>query len=375
MKILISGGHLTPALALIDYIQDKHPEHELVFVGRKYSQKKLKQKAVESYEVKKRNIQFESFEAVKFNRSSLLDWVLVKPFRFMNSLLRANQLIRKYQPDVFVSFGGYLAVPLALMAKIRGTKVLTHEGTRVFGLANRLIAVVADRIAVAAEQTRNQISCGDKTVVTGNPLRTEILNQDPVRPSWIRDQIDKPVLLVMGGNQGSLVINQIIKSCLGELLNDWTLIHQCGRPNQIANYQQELQVRAKSLSSVQQARYYVLPWIDGTDLAWIYQQAFGAISRAGANSVLELAVNRVPTIFVPLAQAHLDEQQKNAQYLTKRDAALLLSEEELSTQNLFKQLKQLRQHHDQLKTNLAKLDLKTEAAANLYQVLSKLVHE
>lgn len=375
MKIAISGGHLTPALALIDYVQSNHPQDELVFIGRIFSQKKLQQRAVEKREAAKRGVEFIPFTAVKWGQGSILAKLTIKPVKFAVSVIRALSILKQQQPEILVSFGGYLAVPLAIAARLSGVKIVTHEGTRVLGWSNRMIIPLASAAAVSYQAVADQIK-SSQVVVTGTPIRPEILNPSPRSPNWIdSDQLDKPLLLVMGGNQGSKAINQAIGSVLSELLLDWTVVHICGRANLKDNYQQQLTTAAAGLPADLRSRYFVKTWLEADELSWLYQQAYGAVSRAGANTTEELARTQVPTIFIPLPHAHLDEQLKNASWLADRDAALILPEPELSSQTLLLSLRQLKQQHQLLKQNLKKIELPVNGAEQLYQLAASCLDE
>jgi len=148
MKILIPGGHLTPALGLIDWIKQKHPKDEIVFIGRTYSQDRLKQRAVEAYEVTKREIKFIPFSAVKFSKETIFS-MIIKFFKFGRSLVQSCRLLNQEKPTVLMSFGGYVALPLTIVASMKRIPIVTHEGTRVVGLANQLIFKLAKKIAHA----------------------------------------------------------------------------------------------------------------------------------------------------------------------------------------------------------------------------------
>jgi UDP-N-acetylglucosamine--N-acetylmuramyl-(pentapeptide) pyrophosphoryl-undecaprenol N-acetylglucosamine transferase len=386
MKILCIGGHLTPALATLDYLQHHHPQVELVFVGRRYSQVKLKQEAIEQKQMQQRGIPFIAFSAVKLGRAAWWRRIFVKPLKFALSLYQAWRILQQTQPDLVLSFGGYMAVPLALAAKLRTTTLLTHEGTRVMGLANQVIARLADQVAITyAEMTSEKIMrpLAHKVMVTGNPVRSQVLPggaQCEVSPSsWLERFLqvnqNQPLLLVLGGNQGSLAINQAVADNLDWLLAEWAVVHACGRANQISNYQEELQAAVQQLSSAKQQRYAVKPWIEVQDLGCLYQQADGAVSRAGANTVLELSLNQVPTIFIPLPYAHLDEQLKNARYLQQRQAALILPQDQLNTARLQQKLKELKDKRDQLKKHLAQLSWKEQGARNLAELALSLAQD
>ncbi len=373
MKIAITGGHLTPALALIDYVQTHQPQDELVFIGRLYSQQKLKQKAVEKKEVERKGVRFIPLKAVKWGHENLLTKFFIKPWQFLTSIARAVKVLKNTKPDVLISFGGYLAVPAAIAAKLLGIKVVTHEGTRALSWSNQTILKLAAALAVSYPEVKEQTN-HKKVVVTGTPIRAELKSRVETAPTWIQtDQLDKPLLLIMGGNQGSKVINQTAASSLPQLLSEWSVVHICGRSNTRDNYQKQLAAAAAKLPKEFQARYWVRPWVGAKDLAWLYQHAFGAVSRAGANTTEELARAKIPAVFIPLPHAHLQEQLKNAQWLVSNEAALLLPESKLSPKTLKKSLDELKNTHSRFKKNLGKLKLESQGAKNLYQLAASVV--
>lgn len=375
MKILITGGHLTPALALIDWIQEKKTQDEIIFVGRVYSQESLKQLAIEQKEVESRGVLFEPINAVKLGQESLIKFLL-KPFKFLVSLIQAYQLLVKHQPDVIMSFGSYVAVPVVLMAKLLGVPIVAHEGTRVVGLANKIIFKHANQLALAFPNPLNfseKLQRNPSTVV-GIPLRASIKEKkDLKQPSWMKEvSTQSKILLVMGGNQGSKVINQTIKENLSWLTKKFVVVHQCGRSNKKNNYKQELIASAKK-QKIKPSRYFVKSWIGAQDLSWLYQHATLAISRSGANSVQELTYHQVPAIFIPLPFAHFNEQLLNAQSLSSKKAAYLLKQDELNQDNLKTAIDEILSNQQQYKENLKTVAsaLVTNASEKLYQILQK----
>lgn len=369
MKILISGGHLTPALAFIDLVKAEHPQDKIVFVGREFSQNRLRQKAVERSEVEARGIKFISLASVSADLNRLAD-LFIKPAKFLYSLIQANQILNQEDPDVFLSFGGYLAVPLALIAYLKKVPIVTHEQTKVAGRATQFLSKLADKIAVTFENTKYLPELNN-LVVTGNPLRPAIFNEKVQQPAWFHSTDDCPLLLIMGGNQGSKKINDVVQALLPELIKDWQIVHLCGRPNLENNYKKKLTRAAAILKPEEKNRYFVKEWISGSDLSWLYRYAYGAISRAGVNSLLELTALDVPTIFIPLPQANFNEQLENAQWLADSDAALILEEKELNLENMKFFIKQLRQRHQHLKHYLSEIKVDKNADKALYRVLKE----
>ncbi len=370
MKILISGGHLTPALAFIDYVQEKQPSDELVFAGRLYSQDRVKQTAQEKSEVEQRGIKFIPFKAVRFSRRQPLTQLLLLPLRFMAAIFQGKQLLQRERPDIFLSFGGYLAVPLAIAAKLSGIPVVTHEQTSTAGFATRLIAKLANAVAISFPQSAANLPA-QKVVVTGNPLRAQIFHHPPQLPDWMKQRPQLPVLLITGGNQGSFIINQLIKEVLPEITAKWTVIHLCGNPTSQLNYREELESARQKLPSAQQSNYYVKEWISGDELAWVYSQTQAAVSRGGANTVAELSSLNIPAIYIPLPHAHHDEQTKNVQPLVEQNASLMLPQSDLTPANFLQQLTELDKKLSVFKKNLTNINHANHASRLLYQVLTQ----
>jgi UDP-N-acetylglucosamine--N-acetylmuramyl-(pentapeptide) pyrophosphoryl-undecaprenol N-acetylglucosamine transferase len=328
--VLVSGGHITPALATIEYLQQKHPELRIVFVGREYSQVKERQVAKERELSEQLGIKFYAVTAAKFHRT--LWWRNGEELlRWFPSLWQAFQILKNEKVDLFLSFGGYLAVPFAIVAKLMGKKVVTHEQTITSGLANEVIAQVADKIAVSFEASRRHFP-KHKTVLTGNPLRRSLLREYSRRPGWI--PVSKTAILyVTGGSQGSQTINNAVGQILPELTEKFLVVHQCGQ-SQGQHYLRALQEQAEALPPKQRERYAVREWVDEKDFSWILQHAVLAVSRAGANTMLEISLHAVPTIFIPLPFSHNNEQEKNAMTLVEAGAALMLDQQDLTPDTL-----------------------------------------
>jgi UDP-N-acetylglucosamine--N-acetylmuramyl-(pentapeptide) pyrophosphoryl-undecaprenol N-acetylglucosamine transferase len=364
MKILVTGGHLTPALSFIDWVTEKQPKDRFVFVGREYSQDVLKQKSVERYELEKRKIKFVSFLAVRLGKYFFTNLLKEIP-RFIKSIGQAGKIIKEEKIDVVVSFGGYLAVPFALAAFFKRIPVVTHEQTLAMGFANRLIGRFAKKVAVSFPETAEQFP--KKSVVTGNPLRKGVFSKKQAKPSWFIES-KKPILLVMGGNQGAKVLNELILNNLPGLIKDWTIVHQCGKPTLERNYSQAFSLVQEHLSKEDKNSIFVKEWIDDKDLFWLYRNSRVALSRSGANAVQEIAVSELPAIFVPLPSAHKNEQYKNAKWLVDRGAAILIEQPSLTKESLFSALDKLDTAEKQMRESLSSLSFPKNAAEKLYEL-------
>ncbi len=366
MRILLTGAHLTPALAMIDFIQTNHPEHELLFVGRLYSQEKLSQKAVEKEEVEKRKVKFIPFTAPKFVNYSFL--TQMETFiAFPKTVKQAREILIKEKIELFLSFGSYLAVPFAIAAKSLGIAIVTHEQTVVMGKANQFIALLADKVAISYPETSRYFKRKD-FVLTGNPVRSRLFAKDLKRPNWLPADADK-ILLVMGGNQGSFVLNDLIKANLPALLENYVIVHQCGRANKIRDSFKELEQVRDTLAKRIKEKYFIREWIEDEDLFWIYQHAKFAISRSGANAVLELSLAPLPAILIPLPGTYHDEQVANALAMQKMNGALVLQQAYLNSTTLLDSVAYLEKNYKTMRLSLAKNQVYQDASAKIYQLL------
>ncbi len=336
-KILISGGHLTPALALIDYLAKKEPEIKIIFAGRVYAQVNNRQPAHEYQLIKQRdNALFEPFNSGKWGNGHLL-YRLQQIGLFFISLPHALSLMWHHKPKLFISFGGYLAVPLSLVAKLLGIPIITHEQTHTAGLANQLIAHLANRVAISYLETRKFFP-PQKTVLTGNLIREKIMTQAKP-PRWFRLKQTQPILYITGGSQGSEIINGTSGQIIQPLLKDWIVIHQCGSKSKMRNYHHELTQIKQQLNPKMASHYLIREWLNETELAWVYQQAQLVVGRAGANTVAEISLYQIPSILIPLKISRGDEQTKNAQQLAQIGASFIIDQTDLSPQLLLEKIR------------------------------------
>lgn len=371
MKILISGGHLTPALAFIDYLQTYQKNVEIVFVGREYSRESDRQPSREKQEITARNIEFIPLLAAKLADRSPIT-LLKQSSRFAASLTGTISIIVKHKPDIFVSFGGYLAVPVALACWVQRIPVITHEQTRSVGISNQIISRLAKKVAISYPESAAYLP-DHKTVVTGNLIRKQLLKKNPVKPSWLTSATGLPILYITGGSQGSEVINTTISQVLSRILRDWVVIHQCGTASQTRSYATELQKKKRQLSKTQQSRYYIHEWVNETELAWIYKNASVVVSRAGANTTQELIYNKIPSVLIPLPFSHYQEQQKNAEALAATGGAIIIPQKHLTPETLLEAIASLRAKNQACRRKLSELDIPQHADKNLFKLVTEIV--
>lgn len=368
MKIVITGGHLTPALSLIDYLQENTKE-EIFFIGREYSQDNIKQKSHEQTEIDQRHIPFFFLLAVRISQLKSI-FFFGALLRFFISLVAAKKILKEIDPDVIMSFGGYLALPVVVVGYLLKIPVVTHEQTRSLGMSNKIIAKFAQAVALSYSSSKDYLS-HHNMIVTGNPIRKSLFNKTQT-PTWLKLDPAKPILYITGGNQGSKIINQVAGQLASRLVQEWNVIHQCGNPTTEDNYLQQLTNKQQQLPKKLSHLYSLREWINHQELGWIYQHADLVISRAGANSVAELSVFHLPTIFIPLPFSYLDEQKINATHFLKENPGFLIEEENLTRDLLWAAIKQIK---TKLPKTREKVRYDDQANLKIYQLLLSQVDE
>ena len=371
MKILITGGHLTPALAFIEFIKQNNTTDQVIFFGREYSKKDKQQISQEKTETEKLGAIFIPFNSVKLSKNTIVAKISSLPLLLFRICV-AIVLLSKEKPDLFISFGGYLAVPVAIACWIMRVPIITHEQTRTVGVANTIISRFANIVAISYKESAAYFP-KQKVKLTGNLIRNSILQSSKKLPTWIRKKPAKPLLYITGGSQGSEIINTTVSQILKPLLKDWCIIHQCGKPNGKTNYKKELTRIKNQLSKINQENYHIVEWVEAEELAWIYSNAKGIISRAGANTTEEVAINKIPAILIPLPFSHNDEQLKNAQALSQKKQAILLEQKNLNPEVLLEASKLLQKYHRKFSRNLELFSKTKDSEKKLYDLATSLV--
>lgn len=311
MKLLITGGHLAPAIALIEEIEKTKKDIDIIFIGRKYPTDQERTLSLEYKEINKRNLEFVSLEAGRLTRvisvSSLIG-ILKIPIGFLKSFF----IINKYRPDRIMSFGGYLALPIVFWGYAFKIPVFTHEQTIKPGLANKLISFFSKKIFVSFDEVKNHFP-SHKTYVSGNPVKSSIFKINKI-PFEIKK--DRPVIYITGGSLGSHSINIHIKKIILKLLNSYIVVHQAGDTKEYHDYE-DLSIMKNQLPKELQSRYFLVKHFFDDEIGYIYNKADLVIGRAGANTFFELLALNKPALFIPLPWSSGREQQHHAEIFAK----------------------------------------------------------
>ncbi|MDP3954861.1 MAG: UDP-N-acetylglucosamine--N-acetylmuramyl-(pentapeptide) pyrophosphoryl-undecaprenol N-acetylglucosamine transferase [bacterium] len=365
-RIVISGGVLTPALAVIDELK-KRGGWNIYYLGRKYVMEGEKAVSAESTIVPGEGAKFIPFNPGRFQRR-FTRHTIPSLLRVPLGFLQALYLLNKIKPQVILSFGSYVSVPVVLVGWLLRVPILTHEQTVVFGLASKINALFARKIAVSFFQSLGCFS-KDKVILTGNPIRKEIFESKKSSQFSITNY-QLPIIYITGGNQGSHVINMALLETLPQLLEKYVVIHQTGEKDysQITNHKSQI---TKNL----QAHYFLTPFVGSEDIGWVLNNACLVVSRAGANTVCELAALGKPAIFIPIPWTYMDEQTKNAKLLVEAGVAEILPQEELSGNTLFKAINSMIGNLEKYQKNSdeSKKLVISHASAKLVDELQKMI--
>lgn len=326
-RIVLTGGgtagHVTPNIALLPSLREAG--YEIFYIGS-YD-------GIEKTLVSQQGIPYYGISSGKLRR--YFDWQnFTDPFRVLNGYFQAKKLLKKLKPDVIFSKGGFVSVPVVRAAGRLHIHTIIHESDMTPGLANRLAIPVADKVCCSFPETMKYLPA-DKAVLTGSPIRRELLagsRKDALTfLGW--EDLDKPTLLVIGGSQGSAVINQALRQDLDALLKDIRIIHLCGK----GNLDESLNGREG---------YAQLEYVSD-ELKDLFALSDFVLSRAGANSICELLALRKPNLLVPLSAASSrGDQILNADSYQRQGYSMVLKEELLTPESLLSHLKELYQNRE-----------------------------
>lgn len=359
MKILLTGAHFTTAVATAQELQ-QYPDVELVYVGRITTMEGDKTKSVESQVLPSLGVKFIPITTGRLQRS-FTPYTIPSLLKITIGFIQAFVILLQEKPTVVVSFGGYVALPLVICAWLLSIPILIHEQTLVTGLANKISSFFADKIAVSFKQNLKPGNM-NKYILTGNPIRQIFKenNQAKIGLAPIKSELEYknffnfakkkhlPIVVVTGGNQGSHLINQLVEVSLTSLLKICCIIHQTGD----SKYQD-----FERLSKLSTPGYLVKKFINN-EMGIVFKSADLVVTRAGINTLLELAFLGKPAITIPIPYLYQDEQTKNALVFQKLGLTQIIWQNEASSEILEKTIKK------SLK-NLASLTTSAKAASGV----------
>ncbi|MBI2040290.1 UDP-N-acetylglucosamine--N-acetylmuramyl-(pentapeptide) pyrophosphoryl-undecaprenol N-acetylglucosamine transferase [Candidatus Microgenomates bacterium] len=347
MKILITGAHFTPAVALIEEL-NKRDDVDTLYVGRSTTLEGDPTPSQESKVLPQMGVKFIPIISGRLQRTFTL-YTIPSLLKIPIGIIQAIFIILSKKPDLILSFGGYVGLPLVFVGWLFSIPIIVHEQTLVSGLANKISFLFADRIALSFDGFHKLD--GKQIVITGNLIRDKVLHPNY---SDLGDEYHKlftiakkeklPVVLIMGGNQGSHTINKTVEGCLDKLTKMACVVHITG-DNKFKDFER--------LEELQGHRYLVKKWI-GDEYGAVLSRVDFVISRAGINTLTELAYLGKPALVIPIPYLYQDEQNKNAKYFEGLGLTKILPQAKLSKKTLIKNIKLILDQLDRLKEKAKK---------------------
>ena len=364
MKIIIIGGHLSPALAVMDLLPK---DWEILFVGRKYVFEGEKSLSLEYQTINDLKIPFKEISTGrlqrKFSKNTIPSFL-----KLPSGFFKAFRILKKFQPDVVLGFGGYLQIPVVFASFFRRIPVVLHEQTLESGFSNKICSPIAKKICISWESSVKFFP-KTKTVLTGNPIRKDIIDKSQIPNS-------RPLIYVTGGSSGSHFINSLIEQVLKKILIDFKLIHQTGGSLEYDDFKR-FKILREAFPKGLKENYSIHKFINPSDVGSILRQAEFVIGRAGINTITELIFAKKPAILIPLPYSANNEQLKNALFLKRLGLAQVVLQKEVTAEVLFSSIQSMHKSINEYIKNSKNLkDAPREDAANkIIKVIKQCVSE
>ena len=325
-RIVLTGGgtagHVTPNIALIPTLQKEG--YEVSYIGS--------YEGIEKTLIEELGIPYYGISSGKLRRyfdpKNFTD-----PFKVLKGYGEAKNILKRINPDIIFSKGGFVTVPVVIAAKHLSIPAIIHESDMTPGLANKLAIPAATKVCCNFPETLKYLPSG-KAVLTGSPIRQELMEGSKARAlQFLGFNPAKPVIMVIGGSLGSVAINNAIRSNLDALLEKYQIVHLCGK--------------GKTDPALESKRGYRQFEYIKQELADLFALSDVVISRAGANAICELLALRKPNILIPLsAAASRGDQILNARSFESQGFSYVIEEEQVTEESLYNAIEQVYKNRD-----------------------------
>ena len=357
MRVIISaggtGGHIYPALAIINKIKEKEPDSEFLYIGT--------HNRMEKDIVPAKGIPFKSIEMYGFSKKVFRNMRTIKCL--FKAFKQCKKMIKEFNPDIVIGVGGYVTVPVIVSAKKLGYKTFLHEQNSLPGKSNKFLSKYCDLVGVSFESSLDKFPAG-KAIVTGNPCSEDALRAPVLLKSTLGLSATKKLVLIVMGSLGAGRVSKYLESELQKFEGmDYEVLFVTGKG---------------SYDDVRKHRYpknvKIIPFYEG--LTSVMKKTDVMVSRAGASTLSELIALEVPSILIPSPYVANNHQYLNALDLVNQNAALMIEEKNLEDGVLFTKVDELINNEEEIKNikvNLRKMQVK-DSATVIYDNLKRIVH-
>ena len=357
MRVVISaggtGGHIYPALAIINKIKEKEPNSEFLYIGT--------HNRMEKDIVPKHNIPFKTIEIYGFNRKNLF-----KNFKTIKCLLTAKskckKMIKEFKPDVVIGVGGYVTVPVIIAAHSLKIKTFIHEQNSVAGKANLFLSKFVDLIGVSFKSSIKDFP-KEKAIFTGNPCMEDAIKKEPMDKKKLGLDKNKKLVLFVMGSLGSSKVNEFLVNTMNLFNNKkYEILYVTGRNDYEEISKKKFPINVK-----------VVPYIE--NMTRIMKNTDLIVTRSGASTLSEIIALNLPSILIPSPYVPNNHQYINAMDLVNEKSAILIEEKDLDSNKLVEEIDKLLDDEKKLKemkNNLNKLKIDGSATI-IYDNIKKII--
>lgn len=354
MRVIISaggtGGHIYPALSIIQKIKEEEPDSEFLYIGTK--------NRMESKIVPEKNIPYLGINIIGLKK----DLSIFKAFPlFIKAIGICKKEIKKFNPDIVIGVGGYITAPVIYSAKKLGFKTMIHEQNSIPGKSNRFLEKYTDKVLVSLEGSQKYFK--KETIFTGNPRSEEAFKAKVIDKKELGLTKNKKLVLIVMGSLGSMTINEALKDIIAKFSSkEYEVIIVTGN-----DYYDDF----KKINIPKNVK--VLPYLN--NMINVMGQVDLIISRAGASTIAEILALGIPSILVPSPYVANNHQYYNAMELVDNKASVLLEEKDFNSDNLLKKIDLVLNDsvlYKEMHDNALKLGT-TNSCDKIYQEIKKLV--
>ncbi len=357
MRVVVSaggtGGHIYPAIAIINKILEKEPNSEILYIGTT--------NRMEADIIPKLGIPYVGLEIKGLNRHKpLKNFKVIKCY--LKAKKKAKKVIADFHPDIVLGIGGYVTLPVVKAAISLGIKTFIHEQNSIPGLSNKLLKNKVDVVGVSLESSFKYFN-KKNTIFTGNPRSEEVLTTKAVDKSKYNLSKKKKTILFVMGSLGSKTINDKMKEIIPKFKNkEYEVLFVTGK-----DYYDEYK-DFESISNVKLVPYLY-------DMLGVMKNIDLIISRAGASTIAEITTLTLPSILIPSPYVTHNHQEKNAQVLEDNGASVVIKEKDLTADLLLDTIDSILTDEDKYKKMIEankKLG-KTDSATKIYEIIRGLI--
>ena len=357
MRVIVSaggtGGHIFPALSIINKIKEKEPDSEILYIG---TTDRMESKIIPSKKIK-----YIGIEMKGLNRKNIL-----KNFSVIKSLISANKqckrIIKDFNPDIVLGIGGYITFPVITAANALGYKTFIHEQNSIPGLSNKILKNKATIVGVSLEDSIKYFN-ENNTIFTGNPRSEEAINSKKISKTELGLSKNKKLVLIVMGSLGSKTINEIMKDILPKFDNKaYEVLFITGK-----NYYKEY----KKVTLPENVK--IVEFID--NILGLLKDVDLIVSRAGASTIAEITALGIPSILIPSPYVTHNHQYKNAKVLTDKGASIMIEEDNLNSKILIENIDKVLNNnikYDKMKKESSKLAIK-DSSTTIYNILRNII--